>query len=191
MRLEDDVQKRELLMDCCRSCMDRIRSIQWFSHVSETATAAVLSLATKYLSNLGCDFAGVLAVNDAEQATRFLCQDIDDAWQLAERSRVSRLSALMSGSGGEGIETLIFNQGVTTVFAPIEQRARDHLQTDDLYLSRVAAGSAAEASYLYMLESVVNLEREQTVSDAFAYKFEIFALGHWPLCLTDGKYYVY
>ncbi len=164
----------------------------WFFMVGEPLAAAEREQACAYLRGLGLEGeVPIEGVPDFDSAGRIIRHpDWDRSWWDSEQRERERLRAkAASAHGGEQlVRSLSSNveQCISATHgAAAVQAAR--VGCSDAGLIRAAAGALAEALYLASLAELAG----ETASHSFFLKHALFAGGHWPLAVVNGRYWIF
>ena len=180
----------DLMADQCGRAIQRVQSVGWFKRVGTPPRIWEQSDVEKYLRILGFREIKVRFVHNLQEVEERVSMEFDERWKHAEFSQAQRLHDEWSENREYGA-SFVFRRMFDAIFDPIIEQAKDRMSSVDSYLSRVAAGSAAETSFLYALESIGDAFDLTHTCTAFTQKFKIFENGRWPLCLKDGVFSVY
>ncbi|HYQ03894.1 MAG TPA: hypothetical protein VER96_34715 [Polyangiaceae bacterium] len=164
----------------------------WFARLGEPLTDAERQLVRAYLTGLGLEreFA-IETVTDFQSAARIIAHpDWDRRWWEAEQRERERLrTELMTAEASSQLlqalsrsvdDSLRAEQG--TDVAPLAA-----LGCTDEGLNRAAAGALGETLYSSRLAELANA----APMHPFSSKRAIFAMGHWPLVMLGGCFYVF
>lgn len=165
----------------------RVDSIDWFCRVGNREQEWGKRLVSEYLSELGLKDYPIRCVFDADEVKDCLTKEYDPEWVEAEEYSYQNLLRIIGDS-----DSLSANQyPMKMITEKISNKAMDcanrQLKHSDKYLARVGAGCAIESAYRCLLETIVN----PGVAGCFTRKIEIFGIGKWPLCVSNGQFVMY
>ncbi len=163
----------------------------WFFMLGEPSNAAEHESARDYLTFLGlsetCSIVDVSSWRsaleiitsprwdngpwDAEQAERRRLLDKANAIHGDVHVRAALSAAVNASERAHGIAAI----------------AAARLGCTDVGFIRAAAGAASEAVHLSTLARLADAPGQH----AFLAKQSLFAAGHWPLGVTDGRFYIF
>src|SRR5436190_23388026 len=143
-----------------------------------------------YLRGLDIEEMPIANVRDWNEARRIISHpQWDRRWWDAEQSERRRLQEKAAASGAnEWLASL--SQTVERTTEPVHGAAAVEAGRRgcmDPSLIRAAAGAASEALYLSELARLGGEDEQH----AFRLKQSLFAGGHWPLGIVEGRYYVF
>jgi hypothetical protein len=163
----------------------------WFSSLGMPPTDGEAADVAAYLGGLGLDALDVAWIGDLAAARR-LSQDggWSRAWWQAEERAVADLARRLDAALGKAASTRLLNRVMAeaskVVMGPAAVAAAREGVADQ-GLNRAMAGAAIQAVYAMAL--VVAAARDAR-SHSLAAKYRLFAAGHWPLVVLEGRYYV-
>ena len=165
----------------------RVDSIDWFCRVGNREQEWGKRLVSEYLSELGLKDYPIRCVFDADEVKDCLTREYDPEWVEAEEDSYQNLLRMI-----RDFDSLSANQyPMKMITEKISNQAMDcanrQLKHSDKYLARVGAGCVIESAYRYLLETIVN----PGVAGCFTRKIEIFGIGKWPLCVSNGQFVMY
>lgn len=164
-----------------------ISSVEWFENVGSAVPDRIRFLVDKYLAGLGCTTDSIRMVRDVRQLEDCIKNNFDPTWMAAESTAFNNLLDQFDQSKYDETFNVEVQQVISNLSSRILMLADNRLTGSNRYLARVAAGSAAETCFRYVLESTVDNRKSKT----FTSKFEMFQMGRWPLCLSNGSYLIY
>jgi hypothetical protein len=162
----------------------------WFAACGQPLGPGERDIAFAYLTGLGFDPSPLEGVASWREAAR-LIQDPDwsrDLWAAESAAEKSLYRAGLALYGESRLLELLSE--ITEAAAPIHDnalRALSRAQIADATLAKVAAGAAAQACH----QQTLAILGEAPPGHAFARKFQLFALGRWPLGLVARTAYVF
>ena len=165
----------------------RVDSIDWFCRVGNREQEWEKKLVSEYLSELGLKDYPIRCVFDADEVKDCLTREYDPEWVEAEEDSYQNLLRMIGDS--DSLSANLYPMKMIT--EKISNQAMDcanrQLKHSDKYLARVGAGCAIESAYRYLLEAIV----KPGVAGCFTRKIEIFGIGKWPLCVSNGQFVMY
>jgi len=173
------------------SILDDMADGSWFAAIGEPATGGEVEEARLYVQGLHMPDCAIDWVPDWD-AARAATQraDWDHDWWDREQAMQRDLYAIASGGLGEvGLLrhlTQITEAAARLLHGPAAVAAA-RSGVADAGLTRVAAGSAAQAAYQLALARLGGASSDHP----FAAKFRLFLAGRWPLTVAGGRFHVY
>lgn len=164
-----------------------ISSVQWFDNVGSEVADGTKCLIQGYLAGLGYVADSIQLVSDASHLQDCIKNRFDPNWMTAESNAFKNLLEEFDHSDNDSSFNDALHRTISELSTRILTLADHRLLCPDRYLARVAAGSAAETCFRYVLESTLSCGQ----SKLFTSKFKIFQLGRWPLCFSEGSYIIY
>ncbi|MDE0309467.1 MAG: hypothetical protein OXI60_06505 [Acidiferrobacterales bacterium] len=162
-------------------------SVDWFSNVGTEASDNIKQLVNCHLDGLGCFAESIRIVGDVHTLEDCIRNEFDSDWMDAETDAHDELVGKTKESQTSTSLDRVLTHIVTQQSSAILEYAQNRLPGCDRFLSRVAAGCATETCYRYAMETAVDPRGPRT----FARKFELFRMGRWPLCLSNGQYILF
>lgn len=164
----------------------------WFFMLGESLNDSERRQAVDYLHGLGIDDEiPVVSVTDWDLARRTISHpQWDRRWWDAEQAEKRRLYEKAKTRLPDAELLAALSRAVTSVTETVHGAAAAEAARRgcaDAGLIRAAAGAAAEALYLAELARLAG-ENER---HPFALKQALFAGGHWPLGIVNGRYHVF
>ncbi len=174
-------------MNRVERALNRIAAVPWFCNIGQGTQTRDNKPVADHLE-LFCDKRNpVLYVKTLEHAEQALRIDFDPDWMEYEDQYRKALVAEANQSSVDSIHQQALNRILIEFSDDIMKRARLLLPYNDEYWPRVATGCAVEACYFFVVESDLMCKN----SMHFTAKFEIFEQGHWPLCLSKGRFTIF
>jgi len=164
----------------------------WFFMLGEALDDSECRQAQAYLQGLGIgESIPVVGVPNWQDARRTIADPAwDHRWWDAEQEEKRRLMEKAKAALGDVVVMRRLSESIEQVAeamhgdAAVEAARRGCTDTG---LIRAAAGSAAEAFYLAALARLT----EEGPDHPFAVRQTLFAGGHWPLGIVQGRYHVF
>ncbi len=160
----------------------------WFAEIGAKPRESDRALANDYFRKIGLRMVAVW-LHDLGAAEALLQRDeVDAAWETAERAAESQLRKAAAAAIGERQLHDAINRATLAASdaAIAAARARSGAQEHaGEALLRVAAGGAARAAAEYAL---VHLAGADPAQHPFAAKFRLFGAGRWPLIAVDEQF---
>lgn len=173
-------------MNQVERALDRIAAVPWFCKVGQGTQTQENGPVADYLK-LSCDGQNsVVYVKTLEHAEQALRIDFDPAWMEHEEGYRKALVTEVVRTSVDSVHQQVLNRILTEFSNDIMKQARHLLPCNDEYWPRIATGCAVEACYFFVVESGLMCREFMH----FTAKFEIFEQGHWPLCLSKGKFVI-
>ena len=170
--------------------------IHWFATVGQPLENSERAAAEHYLAAIGATDVSVGLVADWEQAAQAgESPGFNTPWWEAEEMLRSGLTA----DALEIVDESEFNLALTRLTERASQSAILAAEeaallsgVSDAELVLAAAGAAVQACHL---RALVDLAGEASAGEAgthaFAYKFELFEAGRWPIAVTGGTLHLF
>ncbi len=163
-----------------------MESVNWFSRVGQSVTAADQKSIGEYLVACGRKGYPVRYVYNLDEVRMCIRLRFDPDWFRAEEKYRQQLK--------HSINSVDYDEFKVTV-DPVIERMSDcvleacerHLAGADIQMLKVASGSAIEVCYLYALESAVNARFLRS----FDCKLKVFVSGRWPLTISEDGFNVF
>jgi hypothetical protein len=164
----------------------------WFFMLGEPLGEQELRLAREYLNGLALgDAVRLESVRDWNAAAAVISNpEWSSNWWDAEQTECDRLRARASFEHGERVVL----QALSAKLAQVTDTAHGAAAVEaarggcsDPALIRAAAGAVGQALYMAELARLAG----ETDAHPFLSKEALFEGGHWPLCLVNGRFYVF
>ena len=165
----------------------RVDSIDWFCRVGNREQEWEKKLVSEYLSELGLKDYPIRHVFDANEVKDYLTRGYDPEWAEAEEDSYQNLLPMIGNFDSLSANQYPMKMITEKISNHVMDCANRQLNKSDKYLARVGAGCAIEAVYRYLLETIV----KPGVAGCFTRKIEIFGMGKWPLCVSNGQFVMY
>ena len=164
----------------------------WFTRLGEPLSDGERTLVSEYLTGLGLERElSIERVADFRSVGRIISHpDWDRRWWDAEQRERERLRTELSSSESSDRLLRALSRAVDDSLTAEQATAAAPLASfgcTDEGLNRAAAGALGEALYLSRLAELGGA----APSHPFLSKRDIFAGGHWPLVVLDGRFYVF
>jgi hypothetical protein len=163
----------------------------WFFMLGEPLSASEREQVLLYLRGLGIDDeVGVESVPDWQNAGRAISNpEWDRRWWVAEQREKDRLYEVAKADLGEREVLQSLSRTLESTEAVLGAAAVQAARRgcSDAALIRVAAGAASQTLHLAAL---ARLAGEQE-GHPFLIKAALFAGGHWPLGIVNGRFCVF
>ncbi len=162
----------------------------WFFMLGEPISESERRQIHEYLSGLRLEELPIEIVTDWQSAAHTLANpEWDQRWWDAEQTEKNRLQAQTRSKLGE---TELMRQwslsleSAEAIHGAAAVEAARHGCADSA-LIRVAAGAASQALHLAALARLAEAKPDHP----FLIKQALFAGGHWPLGIVNGRYWIF
>ena len=187
---KDGKEARESGLAVVRNFAAAIRRGSWFAACGETLGAGERADALAYLAALGSPDAPVVGVatwHEAAAATQNPAWS--RAWWDAETEAQAALQRRAALRFGEKplLAALTAVTEVADTLHGLASLAATRAGIADPALSRVAAGSAAQACH----QAALALSTGAGPDHLFAVKYRLFTSGRWPLGIVGDRFFVF
>lgn len=162
----------------------------WFFMLGEPLSDAERTLAREYLDAFGFRENAVVDVPNWRTAREIITSpECDPALWQAEQAERRRLLDQAQALHGETAVRASLSAAVSASEPAHGDAAiaAARVGCTDVGFIRAAAGAASEAAYLATLAALA----AAPASHAFFAKQSLFAAGHWPLGVTEGRFCVF
>ena len=164
-----------------------LQQINWFSRLGGDGSDLESRLVDECLEKLDLPPHPVRYAQTVEDVQDCLDHSFDANWLDAEERAYKNIS------GQAHVDRLLLDNHAQTKFLltvvadKSASCAQQAIGVSNPYLAKAAAGSAMENCYRFFLETLIDDESRYY----FASKLELFRLGRWPLCISNGFFVLY
>ena len=163
----------------------------WFSALGMPPTDDEAGEAALYLTGLGLEALEAVWIEELDQARRLTQDDgWSRAWWQAEERAVEALTGALDRTLGKAASTAMLNRAMSdaskVVIGPAAV-ATARLGVADQGLNRAMAGAATQAAYGMALIAGTGSDPR---THPLAAKYRLFAAGHWPLVVLEGRFFL-
>jgi hypothetical protein len=173
-------------------------SVPWFAKGGDEFSPKVRAMAESYLQALGfpdCYVAQLETWGEAAEAAEALDMN-PEGWEAEEQLRAGLISAALTVMSEDCLTALLSHVSARAGESIIEcvQEMGALLDIEDEGVMNAAAGSAVLACHqaaLLLLAGDTHGDIDDPQQHAFAFKFGLLDLGHWPVGLHGQSYNIF